>query len=445
VLFSVVNLVIFGTLLAFYHLPILVTFLLGSALYAGWVLLFMRKRAELDFKRYSQESDNRNVLLQLIQGMQEIKLNNSEKRRRWEWEATQVRLFKTSLKGLSVAQYQQVGGNFINQVKNILITFLSARAVIQGDMTLGMMLAVQYIIGQLNEPINNFIGFSRTAQDAALSLQRLAEVHDKEEEEQPAGPDRAVLPAGPHPDLHIRKVSFRYGGPQAPAILKHLDFCIPAGKVTALVGASGSGKTTLLKLLLKFYPPTKGRIQVGAADLSAVSAAAWRRQCGVVMQDGFLFADTIARNITESDTHTAIDRERLRQAVQVANIGAFIEALPLGYNTNIGGSGIALSGGEKQRILIARAVYKDPAFLFFDEATSALDANNEKIIMRRLEEFYRGRTVVVIAHRLSTVKNADQVLVMERGQIIESGSHDHLTRSKGAYYALVKNQLELGN
>ena len=445
VLFSVVNLVIFGTLLAFYHLSILVTFLLGSALYAGWVLLFMRKRAELDFKRYSQESDNRNVLLQLIQGMQEIKLNNSEKRRRWEWEATQVRLFKTSLKGLSVAQYQQVGGNFINQVKNILITFLSARAVIQGDMTLGMMLAVQYIIGQLNEPINNFIGFSRTAQDAALSLQRLAEVHDKEEEEQPAGPDRAVLPAGPHPDLHIRKVSFRYGGPQAPAILKHLDFCIPAGKVTALVGASGSGKTTLLKLLLKFYPPTKGRIQVGAADLSAVSAAAWRRQCGVVMQDGFLFADTIARNITESDTHTAIDRERLRQAVQVANIGAFIEALPLGYNTNIGGSGIALSGGEKQRILIARAVYKDPAFLFFDEATSALDANNEKIIMRRLEEFYRGRTVVVIAHRLSTVKNADQVLVMERGQIIESGSHDHLTRSKGAYYALVKNQLELGN
>ena len=445
VLFSVVNLFVFGTLLAFYHVPILLVFLLGAALYGGWVMLFMRRRAQLDFKRYSQQADNRNGLIQLIQGMQEIKLNNSEKRRRWEWEAMQVRLFRISLKGLAVAQYQQVGGNFINQLKNILITFLSAKAVIQGDMTLGMMLAVQYIIGQLNEPINNFILFTRTAQDASLSLQRLGEIHDQEEEEHQPGAPAAASLAGSQQHIQVSRLSFRYGGPQTPAILKRLDFCIPAGKVTAIVGASGSGKTTLLKLLLKFYAPTKGKIQVGATDLSTLSAAAWRRKCGVVMQDGFIFADTIARNITESDSNKAIDPERLLHAVRVANIASFIEALPQGYHTQIGGNGIALSGGEKQRILIARAVYKNPEFLFFDEATSALDANNEKVIMRRLEEFYRGRTVVVIAHRLSTVKSADQVLVMEGGQIIECGSHDHLTRSKGAYYTLVKNQLELGN
>jgi ATP-binding cassette subfamily B protein len=306
-----------------------------------------------------------------------------------------------------------------------------------------MMLAVQYIIGQLNEPINNFIGFSRTAQDASLSLQRLGEIHDQEEEENEAAKAGCMAPG--HQDIHIRQVSFGYAGPQAPAILKNLDFSIPAGKVTAIVGASGSGKTTLLKLLLKFYAPRQGEIQVGNINLDAISAGAWREKCGVVMQDGFIFADTIARNITESDANTAIDRERLLRAVRVANIGPFIESLPQGYHTNIGGNGIALSGGEKQRILIARAVYKDPEFLFFDEATSALDANNEKIIMRRLEAFYQGRTVVVIAHRLSTVKSADQVLVMEHGEIIERGSHDYLTESKGAYYTLVKNQLELGN
>ncbi|MGV3503489.1 MAG: peptidase domain-containing ABC transporter [Adhaeribacter sp.] len=445
VLFSVLNLLVFGVLLAFYHLPILLIFLLGAALYGGWVLLFMRARARLDFKRYSQESDNRNHLIQLIQGMQEIKLNNSEKRRRLEWEATQVKLFKTSLKGLALTQYQQLGGNFINQLKNILITFYSAKAVIQGDMTLGMMLAVQYIIGQLNEPLNNFIGFSRTTQDASLSLQRLGEVHDKPEEEQAAASGLlGPLPAGAR-DLRISKLSFRYGAPQSPPILKNLDFCVPAGKVTAIVGASGSGKTTLLKLLLCFYAPHKGRIRVGGADLQTLPAAAWRRQCGVVMQDGFIFADTIARNITESDAEHAFDRDRLQQALRVANLDSFIEGLPLGLQTRIGGDGVALSGGEKQRVLIARAVYKNPAFLFFDEATSALDANNEKVIMRRLEEFYRGRTVVVIAHRLSTVKNADQVLVLDQGQLIESGSHDHLTRRKGAYYTLVKNQLELGN
>ena len=312
-------------------------------------------------------------------------------------------------------------------------------------MTLGMMLAVQYIIGQLNEPINNFISFSRAAQDASLSLQRLGEIYTKAEEEQLLGAGMAFSLSSKHQDIHLNKVSFRYGGQQTPAILKHLAFSIPAGNVTAIVGASGSGKTTLLKLLLKFYTPTKGKIQLGHTDLSMVSAGVWRQKCGVVMQDGFIFADTIARNITESDSNTAIDRARLRHAVWVANIEHFVEALPQGYNTNLGENGIALSGGEKQRILIARAVYKAPEFLFFDEATSSLDANNEKIIMRRLEEFYQGRTVVVIAHRLSTVKSADQVLVMEGGKIIECGSHDNLTRSKGAYYTLVKNQLELGN
>ncbi|MDQ3291974.1 MAG: peptidase domain-containing ABC transporter [Bacteroidota bacterium] len=444
VLFSIVNLFVFGTILAIYNLSILLIFLVGAILYVGWVLFFMKKRATLDFKRYTHESQNRNTLVQLIQGMQEIKLNNSEKRRRWEWETTQVKLFKISLKGLAVVQYQTLGGNFINQIKNILITFLSAKAVIQGDMTLGMMLAVQYIIGQLNEPINNFISFSRTVQDASLSLQRLGEIHDKEEEEKNnsvQAPDFSTYAK----DIFIKGVSFSYGGSNAPTILKDLDFYIPQGKVTAIVGASGSGKTTLLKLLLKFYSPTQGKIQVGNLNLNTISARAWREKCGAVMQDGFIFADTIARNITESDSHTSIDRKRLLNAVRVANIEQFIESLPQGYNTNIGGNGIALSGGEKQRLLIARAVYKNPEFLFFDEATSALDANNERIIMKRLEEFYTGRTVVVIAHRLSTVKNADQVLMMDHGRIIESGSHEYLTQTKGAYYTLVKNQLELGN
>jgi ATP-binding cassette subfamily B protein len=382
-------------------------------------------------------------MIQLIQGMQEIKLNNSERRRRWEWEAIQVRLFRIAVKALALIQWQTSGATFINELKNILITFVAAQAVINGEMTLGMMLAVQYIIGQLNAPINNFIGFVQSLQDARISLERLAEIHARDDEEDRSEEKLTVLPTSRTLTI-ADNLSFRYGGARSPLVLDGINLEIPEGKVTAIVGASGSGKTTLLKLLLRFYKPTTGTIRLGNVNLENLSARVWRARCGAVMQNGYIFADTIARNITESDSDGLIDRARLLDAVRVANLEAFIESLPLGYNTRLGSAGVALSGGQSQRILIARAVYKDPSLLFFDEATSALDASNERIIMENLAAFCRGRTVVVIAHRLSTVRNADQIVVLDRGCLVEQGRHEELTRSRGAYFTLVKNQLELG-
>ena len=341
-----------------------------------------------------------------------------------------------------MTQTQNVGGRFFNELKNILITFVAAKAVIDGNLTLGMMLSVQYIIGQLNLPINNFITFIQTGQDAKISLERLAEIHDKEDEENESLEPIKVLPE--NRGISLKKLTFQYGGKTSPKVLNRISLEIPQGKITAIVGASGSGKTTLIKLLLKFYDPTTGTIHVGNTNLKNLGTSFWRKNCGSVMQDGFLFGDTIARNITESDSEGVIDRKRLLHAVDVANILDFIEQLPSGFNTKIGGSGINISGGQKQRILIARAVYKNPNYIFFDEATSALDANNEKEIMEKLESFYKGKTVVIVAHRLSTVKNADKIIVLDQGKIVEDGNHQELTSKKGLYYSLVKNQLELG-
>ena len=443
-LFSTFNIIIFGSVLAYYNVSIFVVFFIGSILYIGWTLIFLKKREELDYRRFDEAADNQSSIFQLITGMQEIKLNGSERRRRWEWEAIQVRLFKISMKGLSLSQAQNTGGVFLNELKNILITFIAASSVVNGDLTLGMMLAVQYIIGQLNLPINNFVTFIQAGQDAKISLERLAEIHVKKEEE---SKDDNILKKLPEGDgtLKIENLSFRYGGKTSPMVLKKLNFEIPEGKVTAIVGASGSGKTTLIKLLLRFYDAKKGKILVGNVDLRNISTKQWRRHCGAVMQDGFIFGDTIARNITESDSDDTIDKERLLHAVDHANISDFISELPTGFNTVIGNSGIGVSGGQKQRLLIARAVYKNPKYIFLDEATSALDANNEKKIMEKLNEFYKGRTVVVVAHRLSTVKNADQIIVLNQGEIAETGSHKELTAKKGLYYELVKNQLELGS
>jgi len=443
ILFAVVNLAVFAIVLGVYNVGILLVFLAGSILYTLWVLVFMKKRRELDFKRFAQMAGNQSNLIQLITGMQEIKLNNCEKQKRWEWEKIQARLFRVNIKGLALNQYQQAGATFFNQSKNILITFMAAYAVVKGEMTLGMMMAVQYIIGMMNAPVDQMIGFVRAAQDAKISLERLGEIHLREDEEPADKMNVKIRELDTEQDILLSGVSYQYDGPRSPLVLNALDLKIPQNKVTAIVGTSGSGKTTLLKLLLGFYKPVAGEIRIGPFRVDNLSASVWRSKVGAVMQDGFIFSDTIAGNISISEDE--LDFSKLLHASRVANILEHIETLPLGFNTMIGQEGVGLSQGQKQRILIARAVYKDPQFIFFDEATNALDANNEKVIMENLNEFFKGRTVVVVAHRLSTVKNADQIVVLEKGSIIEQGTHQELTKLKGSYYKLVKNQLELGN
>ncbi|UCG27610.1 MAG: peptidase domain-containing ABC transporter [Bacteroidales bacterium] len=441
ILFSFLNLVIFGIVLAIYSLKIFWIYLIGSALYTFWVYLFMKRRRELDFRKFKQLSDNQSNLIQLITGMQEIKLNNIEKQKRWEWETIQTKLFRVNVRSLTLNQYQQAGATFINETKNIVITIMAATAVITGDMTLGMMLAVQYILGQLNSPLDQMIGFFHKTQDARISLERLAEIHQMEDEEISEEEKISTLPD--KKDISLTNLSFQYEGPHSPFVLKDINLNIPEEKQTAIVGVSGSGKTTLIKLILGFYQPVNGEVKIGDIQLKNYSSKFWRETCGVVMQDGFIFSDSITRNIVMGDEY--VDKDKLRLAVQTANIREMIESLPMGYNTRIGSNGHGLSEGQKQRILIARAVYKDPEYLFFDEATNALDANNEMVIMNNLKEIFAGKTVIVVAHRLSTVKNAHQIVVLDKGQIVEKGTHEELTKKQGHYFNLVRNQLELGN
>ncbi len=441
VLFSVFSMVVFSIVLAIYSLKILAIFLIGSALYFAWIYVFMKRRRELDYKRFNKLSENQSKLIQIINGMQEIKLNNYEKQKRWEWERVQAGLFKVSVKSLLLQQYQDAGSVFINETKNILIIIIAATAVVNGELTLGMMLAIQYIIGQLNTPLRQLIGFMHNAQDAKISLERLSEIHEKKDESSAETSYVKNLPE--NKGISISNLVFQYEGPRSPKVLNDINLEIPERKITAIVGTSGSGKTTLIKLLLGFYPPVAGDIKIGGTRLANFSPKMWRDNCGVVMQDGFIFSDSIARNIVVNDD--IVDQERLIRAVKLANIQDYIESLPLSYNTKIGQEGVGLSQGQKQRILIARAIYKSPEYLFFDEATNALDANNEKLIMENMDLFSAGKTVVVVAHRLSTVKNADQIVVLEKGEIVERGTHDELISKKGKYFELVKNQLELGN
>lgn len=439
-LFSLFTLFTFVIVLAYYHIMIFTVFLICSVIYMIWVLLFLKKRAELDHRRFGISSGDQSKVIQLVQGMQEIKLNNCEKQKRWEWERLQARLFKYRVSNLSVNQYQQAGAFFINEGKNIGITFISAVAVVNGQLTLGAMMAIQYIIGQLNGPIEQLISFVRSAQDAHLSLERLNEIHEQDDEEQDEKHYIYTLPDAK--DIAIDNLNFSYPGAGNEVVLKEINMEIPEGRTTAIVGMSGSGKTTLLKLLLKFYELNRGSIHLGNINLSNISHRTWRKHCGVVMQEGYIFSDSIAENIAVGEEYP--NMEKLLHAVQVANIQTFVESLPLGFNTKVGAEGNSISTGQKQRILIARAVYKDPEFIFFDEATNALDANNERNIMENLEDFFRNRTVIVVAHRLSTVKNADNIVVLREGQIIEQGTHNELTDIEGAYFELVKNQLELG-
>ncbi|MDY8138192.1 peptidase domain-containing ABC transporter [Aquimarina sp. 2201CG5-10] len=439
VLFSMVNLLVFSFVLIYYSLSIFTIFAIGSVIYFVWILIFFKKRKKLDYKRFSQISEEQSKVIELVNGMQEIKLHNAEKRKRWNWEFVQAKLFKISIENLALEQYQSVGSSFINELKNILITVFSAKLVIDGEITLGMMLAITAIVGQLNAPITQLINFLRELQDAQISLERLGEIHNKEDEEQPG--DEKLRDVPKNSGFEIKDLIFRYVGSDKP-VLENLNLTIPANKITAVVGVSGSGKTTLMKLLLKFYEPDQGQIFIGNHDLQNVSQKSWRDQFGVVMQEGYVFNDTIANNIAVGEDY--VDKKKLAHAVDVANIKEFIESLPLSYNTKIGMEGVGLSTGQKQRLFIARAVYKNPKFLFFDEATSALDANNEKVIMEKLDTFFKDKTVMVIAHRLSTVKNAHQIVVLDKGEIVEVGNHQELIKEKGNYFNLVKNQLELG-
>lgn len=440
VLFSAINFIVFSLVLVYYSLQIFGVFLIGSFFYFLWVAIFLKRRKELDYKRFSQVSQEQSKVIELINGMQEIKLHNAERQKRWQWEHVQARLFNISIKNLALEQYQSVGSGLINELKNILITVLAATLVIKGSITLGMMLAITYIVGQLNSPIQQFIYFIRQVQDAKISLERLGEIHNKEDEDSLV--KNQVTNIAPHSGFELDHVNFRYTG-SSEEVLKDLSLYIPPHKTTAIVGTSGSGKTTLMKVLLKFYEPTSGHIQLGNHPLSNVSSKIWRSHCGVVMQEGYIFNDTIAHNIAVGEDH--IDQEKLLKAIHLANIEEYIQGLPLGLNTKIGLEGNGLSTGQKQRLLIARAIYKNPEYLFFDEATSALDANNEKVIMENLNTFLKGKTAIVIAHRLSTVKNADQILVLDQGRIVEQGTHQELVAQRADYYHLVKNQLELGN
>lgn len=436
---AIANFIVFGVVLLIYSTPIFIIFCVSSILYISWIVLFMRKRKEVDYLAFQEMANNQDSLIEIIQGMPEIKLQGSEHKRRWGWAMIQARLFRVQLRSLGITQSQDAGALSINQLKDILITFIAARAVVEGQMTLGMMLAVQYIVGQLNGPLIQMIQFIRTAQDASISLDRLEEVHNREEEEDKDVPKLNVIPDG---SIEIQDLSFQYT-PIAPKVLNNINLTIPRGKITAIVGTSGSGKTTLLKLLLGFYPPSSGSIRIGEIGLDTLHLKIWRAQCGVVMQDGYIFSDTIAKNISESDE--SVNNQRLYMAAKTANITDFIQSLPLSYNTMIGARGNGISQGQRQRMLIARAVYKNPEFILFDEATNSLDAKNERVIMDNLNAFFKGRTVIVVAHRLSTVKHADQIVVMDEGNIIEIGKHDELIISRGAYYSLVKNQLELSN
>jgi ATP-binding cassette subfamily B protein len=439
VLFSIVNMFIMGGVLAYYNWTIFAVFFIGSVLYFIWVTLFLKKREKLDYARFAEISAEQSKVIELINGMQEIKLHNAEKQKRWGWEYIQARLFKVSLKSLVLEQTQTIGSNFINEVKNIFIVFISAKLVIDGEITLGMMMAITSIVGNLNGPVVQLISFIREIQDAKISLARLAEIHDKEDESQNDAEKTNDVPASG--DVQLKNVSFRYTGSDIN-VLEELNLTIPGKKITAIVGASGSGKTTLMKLLLKFYNPKTGTITIDGIDLEMVTQKSWRDHIGSVLQEGFIFNDTIANNIALGAE--IVDKDRLRYAADVANIKEFIEEYPSRYNTLIGSEGVGMSTGQKQRLLIARAVYKNPEILFFDEATSALDANNEKEIMEKLHTFFTDKTVVVIAHRLSTVMNADQIVVLEKGKIIETGNHEELVALKGSYFKLVRNQLQLG-
>ncbi len=439
IIFSLINFVVYLAILAYYNVLVLAIFVIGNALYVVWISFFMRYRRELDIKRFNQSAMEQSKMIQLVQGMQDIKLNNCERQKRWEWERIQVRLFQIGLKGLRIGQIQQSGSVFFTQTTHILIYYIAAKSVVEGSMTLGMMMSLTYIIGQVSAPISEFIGFAQSFQDAKISLERLNEIHSQDDEETNIDKKLSSLPI--ENDIVIKDLSFSYTGSERELALKNISLSIPAHKVTAIVGESGCGKTTLIKLLQGFYEPTHGSIKVGGIMLSDINPHTWRAATGSVMQDSFIFSDTIANNIAVNSDET--DEEQMMNAAHMARIDDFVESLPMGYDTIIGMEGKGVSQGLRQRILIARAIYKNPKYIFLDEATNSLDATNEAKIMDNLRQFYEGRTVVISAHRLSTVRDADQIIVMNGGEIVERGNHDSLLKKRGQYYELVRHQINI--
>lgn len=445
--FSIITFSVFFGILWHYDFRILIAYVSFTLISVLWSLFWLQKRKILDYFKFQQRSENQEAIYEMINGVTEMKLNQFEESKQSDWEKIQLKIYKINKRILRLNQIQSSGFEFINQIKNIFVTFLAAYFVVNDKMTLGALLSVSYIIGQMNSPVSQLIFFFRSLQDAKLSLSRLNEIQVQPDEELKSQKTFVIsgnnLISNLLPGIKLKHVSFQYEGPASPYVLKDIDLYMPEGKITAIVGASGSGKTTLMKLLLRFYNPTDGDIFYNGYSILDLSPKSLREKCGVVMQDGYIFSDTIERNIATGDEN--IDPVKLENAIKIANIESFIKSLPLGLSTKIGAAGNGISGGQKQRILIARAVYKNPHYIFFDEATSALDAENEKIIHDNLQSFFKGKTVVIIAHRLSTVKNADQIIVLKNGKIVESGSHTQLVNSKSEYFHLVKNQLELGN
>ena len=440
-LFSLVNMVIFGTLLLIYNKTIFLVFSVATVLYTLWILAFMKYRRQLDEKRFKIASENQTYMVEMIQSIKDIKLNNAQKQKRWGWEALQAKLFKFKVESLALSQYQSIGSMAINQVKGILITYISAKAVIDGDITLGGMMAIQYIVGMVSNPVESLLGFMQSYQDAKISLERLNEIYETEEEENIQKDYLTQLPD--NKTIEIRNLTFRYFGAGNEPIFTKLNLTFPEGKTTAIVGTSGSGKTTIIKLLLRYYNPEEGEILIGGKKLDQLDYGLWRDSCGSVLQENYVYADTIERNIAVNDEFA--DKVLLNNAINIANMEDFIADEPFGLATKIGTAGKGISQGQRQRLMIARAVYKNPTYIFLDEATNSLDANNEKEIVEKLDQFFNKRTVIVVAHRLSTVKNADNIVVLEKGTVVEQGTHQELTALRGSYYELVKNQLELGN
>jgi ATP-binding cassette subfamily B protein len=440
-IFSSINFIVFFIVLTYYDPKIVIAYSVITFLSIIWSVYFLKKLQKVDYQRFRYLGENQQAIYELINGIVEVKLNNIEDHKIGKWQDKQIKLFNTNLKTMKLDQIQHIGYDFLNQAKNILVIFIAAREVILGNITLGTLLSISYIIGQMNTPLNQLIEFLKSWQYAKLSFERLHEVQNLKEEDSNLHKVSTADGSLFNTDIDIRNVSFQYLGPRSPFILNGVSFTIPKGKMTAIVGESGSGKTTLMKLLLKFYAPVEGDIYYGKHNAENLSAKDLRKNSGVVMQDGYIFSDTLERNIATSDAQ--IDYDRLERAITTANLADFVESLPQKLKTMLGSGGNGISGGQKQRILIARAVYKNPNIIFFDEATSALDAENEKIIYENLDEFFIGRTVIKIAHRLSTVKSAHQIIVLKKGQIVEIGNHEQLVKNKSNYYNLVKNQLEL--